>query len=67
VLASGQCPVCAGAAAPSWRAAGAPDDCGQLPPDLGPARLFRGLARIAGRPGGSAADVRARPARWARD
>jgi len=27
-------------------------------PQLDPAGLFRGLARIAGRPGGSAADVR---------
>jgi len=37
------------------------------PPCLDPAGLFRGLARIAGRPGRSAAGVRARSARWARD
>jgi len=42
-------------------------DRGHLPPDPDPAGLLRGLARIAGRPGRSAADVRARPARWARD
>jgi len=40
---------------------------GIYPPDADPAGLFRGLARIAGRPGRSAAVVRARSARWARD
>jgi len=49
-------------------ARGAPEIIvGIYPTDSDPAGLFRGLARIAGHPGRSAAGVRARSARRARD